>query len=375
MNAADTTPDGQARRDDLQRTVQSILDRAVASGSEKAIQLAAYLDGKLIVDAWAAPPGLSIDGRTLFPAFSTGKGIAATTIHRLVERRVLSWDYPIAHYWPEFGINGKGGITLRHVLSHTAGLPQLPPVVNTEPGNWDAICRAIAELTPLHAPGEKRHYHAVTFSWLLGEPARRATGRDFASIIADEICRPLGIEGIFFGLPESELPRVLDAQALPPPPPSPSAAPPPPDPVAASAVPAWMWPLETWINRPDVRRACIPASNGFMNARSIARHYAALIGPGVDGARLLSPATVAAMTEPAFLEADAPGATRWGLGYMLQGPPEAPASIFAHGGYGGSIGLADVGRRLAVGGVKSLMGSSAAFDAALQAIRQALPCS
>ena len=357
-------------RGDLQGAVQSVLDQAVANGSEKAIQLAVYLKGTLVVDAWAAPAGLHVDGNALFPAFSTGKGIAATAIHRLVERGVLSLDEPIARYWPEFGANGKGGITLRHALNHTAGVPQLPDVVREDPCNWDAICGAIAQLQPLHPPGERRHYHAVTYSWLLGEPARRAVGQGFATIIANEVCRPLGISGIFFGLPDAELPRVVDVEAAPPPP---SNGPPPaPDPVAVAAIPAWMWPLEAWIRRPDVRRACIPASNGFMNARSIARHYAALLAPGVDGVCLLTPATVAAAVRPSPVPSELPGVVRCGLGYHLRGPDETPDTSFGHGGYGGSVGFADRGRGLALGGVKSLMGNDAVFTAALQAIERVL---
>ena len=79
-------------------------------GTESAVQVAAYLNGERIVDAWAAPEGMTVDGESLFPIFSTGKGIAATAVHRLVERGVLSWDDPIAKHWPEFAAEGKEGI-------------------------------------------------------------------------------------------------------------------------------------------------------------------------------------------------------------------------------------------------------------------------
>ncbi len=352
---------------EMQEAVQSVLQKAVDSGAEQAVQMAVYWRGELVVDAWAAPEGCRIDGETLFPAFSTGKGIAATAIHRLVERGILSWDEPIARWWPEFACNGKEGITLRHVLSHGAGLPQLPQETLADPCNWDAICRALAELRPLHPPGERRHYHAVTYGWLLGEPARRALGRDWGTILQDEVCRPLGITGMFFGLPEGLARQIVDVVAPPPPP---AQGPPPtPDPVAAAAIPPAMWPLEEWIKRPDVRRACIPASNGFMNARSIARHYAALLEEGVDGVRLLSPQTVEAATrpEPVASETDV---VRWGLGYNLRGGDDCPGAAFGHAGYGGSVGFADKRRRLAVGGVKSLMTGEAVFAAAVELIHR-----
>ena len=343
-----------------QNEIQRLLDHAVGDGSESAIQVAAYLRGELIVDAWAAPATRPVNGRTLFPFFSTGKGIAATAVHRLVERGVLAWDDPIARYWPEFAAQGKGGITLRHVLNHTAGLPMMPETsTEVKANDWDAMCAYLAATAPLHPPGAHRHYHAITYSWLVGETAHRADGRDFARIIAEEVCRPLGIDTLFFGLPPTMRPLCIDAEKerAPATPPPVTTPPPPPDPVAQRAIPSWVWPLEDWINRDDVRQACIPASNGFGNARAIARHYAALIGSGVDGVRLLNDATMAAATRwDAVVDAAIPGGGRWGLGYGLQGPDAEPGSEFGHGGYGGSTGFANVRQGLAVGIVKSRMG-------------------
>ena len=126
--------------------------------------------------------------------------------------------------------------------------------------------------------------------------------------------------------------------------------------VAKRAVPDWVCPLEDWINRDSIRRACIPASNGFGNALSVARHYAALIGNGVDGVRLLKKSTMAAATHwDAACEA-VPGTGRRGLGYGLQGPDNAPETVFGHNGYGGSMGFADIRYGLAICIVRSRMG-------------------
>jgi CubicO group peptidase (beta-lactamase class C family) len=354
----------------MQKRVQQILDRAVADGTEGAVQVAAFHHGRLIVDAWAAAPGRRINGATLFPIFSTGKGIAATAIHRLAERGVLSWDDPIARHWPEFAAHGKGAITLRQALDHTAGLPMLPEhgTMGT-PADWDAMCRYLADSPPAYPPGSRRLYHAVTFSWLLGETAHRADGRMFDRFIAEEVCRPLGLQHLFFGVPEGLLPGLVDAERVPPAsPPTPPTA--PPDPIAARSVPGWMTPLEDWINRADIRRACIPASNGFATAHDLARHYAALIGDGVDGLRLLRPETVAAATrwEP-IPGVDKPGDGPRGLGYGLQGPADAPGAAFGHGGYGGSSAFADQRCNLAVGFVRSRMGGACVLEEVLRAIR------
>ncbi|MFA6100872.1 MAG: serine hydrolase domain-containing protein [Victivallaceae bacterium] len=324
-----------------QQQIQSVLNDSVERGIERGIQVAAYLDGKLVIDAWAgiADPdtGREVTGDTLFPVFSAGKGITATAVHILAEQGKLDYDTPIAACWPEFGKHGKDRITLRQALSHTAGIPHMPFSKDvSEVCDWELMCRKIAGLQPLWEPGTKTSYHAITFSWIIGETARRLDGRDISTIIREEICRPLGINSIFIGIPDSlaDQTATLDVPEY-----GPNQTPP----VFDQSIPSWVCPLEVFMNNPEVRRACIPASNGIMNARGIARHYAALIGNGVDGVRLLSPETILAattLTSPAGIPvAELPN--KFGLGYGLSGPDEDYGQIFGHGGYGGTVGIAD----------------------------------
>jgi CubicO group peptidase (beta-lactamase class C family) len=116
-----------------------------------------------------------------------------------------------------------------------------------------------------------------------------------------------------------------------------------------------------------VRRACVPASNGIMNARSIARHYAALVGNGVDGVKLLKEETLDAATRGSKLLNAA-----WGLGYGLQGPEDNRGAVFGHGGYGGSSGFADRRLKLGVGVAKSRMSGGAAVEQIVAEIRKCL---
>jgi len=85
-----------------QADVRAFLDDLVASGVERGIQVAAYLDGECVVDAWAgvADPttGRPVDGETLFTVFSCSKGITATAIHLLAQRGLFDYDDPIATY-------------------------------------------------------------------------------------------------------------------------------------------------------------------------------------------------------------------------------------------------------------------------------------
>lgn len=318
--------------DSPQARVRSVLDDLAGRDVERGLQVAAYLDGELVIDARAgladASTGRPVAGETLFCVFSCTKGITATVIHLLAERGQLVYEAPVATCWPEFGAHGKGSITVRQVLAHTAGVPQVPDSLSVEDMcDWDRTCRAVADLSPLWEPG----YHAVTYGWILGEVAR------------EEICRPLGSGSLFVGIPAEVEPRVATLETGPPLEGVPVL---PGDHLSWRAFPARIQPLGDWANRPDVRRAVPPAANGIMNARSLARHYAALIGE-VDGSRLLPAARVRAATA-LQTEADdlvgGPGFRR-ALGYELGGGEHSAfrsrASAFGHGGAGGSVGFAD----------------------------------
>jgi CubicO group peptidase (beta-lactamase class C family) len=363
--------------------VQALLDELVSDGQELGLQAVAYLNGELVIDAAAGvadrATGRPVDGDTLFTVFSTTKGITATCIHLLAERGKLDYDDPIARYWPEFAAHGKDRVTVRDALTHRAGVPQMPADVTPAAlGDWDRMCAAIAAQPPLWEPSTQTGYHAYTFGWILGEVLRRIDGRPIAAFVQDEICAPLGVRDIYFGIPGAVEGRVATLENAPPPEGAPQ---PPADALIFRAIPPAVGTTGAVFNRPDVRRAVIPAGGGIMSARAVARHYAALIGE-VDGVRLLPPERVAIATA---LQTDAQDLvlglpTRKGLGYFLGGP-RSPMSerltSFGHPGAGGSIGFADPEYGLAVGFTKNMLRTSldptqaAAFRVG-QRIREAL---
>lgn len=355
----------------LQSTIQTLLEQAVSQGQETGVQAVAYQNGKLMIDAFAgvadSQTGLKVTAETLFPVFSTTKGIAATAVHLLAERGTLNYETPVSLLWPEFGKHGKEGITIRHVLNHTAGLPYIPHIPLgvglKEMGDWDSMCAALADLTPASAPGERFEYHAITYGWLVGEIVRRVDGRDFSRFMHEEICDPLGIETMFCGLPAELEPRVaiLEEPNL-----APTEIPVKPTP---EAIPHWVRPLGAWMNRSDARRACLPASNGIMNARAIARHYAALLPGGVDDVELLPLARIEAAC------ACFPEGPSQGLGYRVGGfAPDASSfqNAFGHGGYGGSFGCADPESGWAVGWTRNRFDEVNAGTKFVEVIQSAL---
>ncbi|MDF3058794.1 MAG: class beta-lactamase-related serine hydrolase [Rariglobus sp.] len=349
---------------DVQREVQRLFDRLVAENKECGLQAAVYFRGEQVVDVAAglADParGVEVTGETLFPIFSCGKGVTATLIHRLVERGVLGYGQTVASVWPEFAANGKGGITLGQVLNHTAGLHLISPEAGGHGTcDWDAMCATLATMAPAWAPGSQREYHAITQGWIVGEMACRATGKTFGRLLEEEIRVPLGVRDLFIGIPAEVEPRVAVLEEVGPAQEFPAVD-------FAQAIPNGVQPLYAWMNRPQVRRACIPASNGIMTAGALARHYAALCRGGVDGVELLPPSRLARALE----QVDAEVPTKMGpcgLGYGLGDEGSVMGrrrTCFGHGGHGGSIGFTDLDHGLAVGFARNRLRDPSGADTA-----------
>jgi len=334
--------------------VRAVLETLVRDTPEIGLQIAAYVDGKLVVDAWAGMADEAkktpVDGDTMFMLSSTTKGITSTCMHLLVEKHKLSYDMPIVKVWPEFAQNGKGEATLRHALAHQTGVPQTP--VGYTPDwlpDWDRMCRGIAALKPLYPIGQRTAYHSLNFGHINGEILRRVDGRTIAQFLQDEICKPLGINGVYLGVPDKELHRVAVL----------TDAPPAPADYDARMVgePAGSYVAKVF-NRRDVQQASIPGSGGIMSARGLARHYAMLAQWGqLDGVRVLPEARIRAGIELQSYEWDEVYwiRARRSLGYRRgrDTGPLASEEAFGHVGGGGSFGYADPARRLGIGFTKN----------------------
>lgn len=331
----------------LQDQVQVLLDELVSSGRENGVQAAVYRRGELLVDAWAgvanAETGTPVGPDTLFYAASTVKGVTATVVHVLAEQGVIDYDTRVAELWPEYGVNGKERTTIRHVLTHSAGIPAVPMDTTIERFcDWRAMCEVIAGLEPWWVPGERSGYHPVTFGFILGEVVRRATGKSISEALATQVGDPLGIaDELYFGIPASELGRVARLED---------------DPAGAAVFaslpadfplfrsgPRELFPTAALANRPDIIAADV-AAWGTISARAIARMYAALMDE-VDGVRLVGPARLREISTLATAGSDelTGGPAQYGLGYTVGWIGNTPAShsIFGMVGVGGSAAYAD----------------------------------
>lgn len=340
--------------DEANEKVRAVLESLVRDTPEIGLQVAAYLDGELVVDTWAGmadtDSGKPVDGDTLFMLSSTTKGVTATCMHVCVEQHGLSYDMPIVKVWPEFGARGKQDATLRMALAHQTGVPQAPPGYTPEwMPDWDRMCREIAALEPMFPVGERTAYHSLNYGYIVGEILRRVDGRTIAQFLQEEICRPLGTDGAWLGVPDSELARVAVLTDGPPVPPE----------YAARMVgePAGSRVAE-YFNRREFQQASIPGSGGIFSARGLARHYAMLANWGeLDGARVLSEKAIRAGIELQSFEMDEiyKVRVRRALGYRRgadTGPLASP-DAFGHLGGGGSFGYADPARKLGIGFAKN----------------------
>ena len=130
--------------------------------------------------------------------FSTTKGVISTALHLLAERGQVEYDAPVAAYWPRFAQGGKESITVRHVLTHSAGLHRMRTLVDHVQRmlDWDYMVAALERAQPAYEPGTRHGYHALTYGWLTGELIRRVSGRPVAVFVQEELARPLRLNGL-----------------------------------------------------------------------------------------------------------------------------------------------------------------------------------
>ena len=333
---------------------------------EGAAQLAVCHQGQLVVDLWTGRDvigGRPYTGDSISILMSVSKGMTATCVHLLGQRGLLDVDAPVARYWPEFAANGKQHVTVRHLLTHSAGLFGFPVEARIGPRDlldWDRCVTVLAGMAPLWEPGTAFAYHSLTFGFLLGEVVHRIAGRTVGQFFAEELAKPLGLD-LWIGLPETEEHRVADQFSR-----LPEATPQQArdqlqalgidtaDPVVATMLASSSLGGEEAmrvLNSRAGHAAEVPSANGIGNARSLARLYAALVGE-VDGVRLLHPDTVERvrvaqtdqMTGPEPLgKIPQPYPLRFALGYEAPraGSPLLGDSCFGHAGLGGRLAFAD----------------------------------
>lgn len=332
-------------------------------GLEAGASCAVTRDGEFVVDLWAGeadPTGRPWEEDTIVNVYSTTKTMAAISVLVLADRGLIDLSAPVATYWPEFAQNGKEGVTVSHVMSHSAGLSGFDPGIPDAEFlyDWDACCERLAAQAPWWEPGTASGYHAVTQGYLQGEIVRRVTGKTIGTFFREEIAGPLGAD-FHIGLPASEDARVGEL-VVPKFGLGEGAGAPAPDSIAAKTFGGAALTAKEPRTR-EWRGAEIPAAGGTGNARSVARVHSALAcGGTVDGVTLMSEAGVERAREEQVRGKDlvmgVPLAFGNGFGLNDASFPISPnPRAFFWGGWGGSLAIIDLDARASIAYVMNRM--------------------
>jgi len=290
---------------------------------------------------------------TLFNLFSASKMVTAMLVHLCDQRGLLHLDDPVAHYLPEFGQHGKDRITLRHVLTHRAGIPRIP-FQFADVGLLERPSEILALLSnqkPTFRPGRRLAYHALTGGFVLGAIVERVTGKSLRDMMSDEILRPLGFDAFNFGVPPARLHEVaVNAFTGPP-------IIPPLSILLRRALSVDFVEAVRVSNDPRFLTTIVPAGNIVATANEATRFMQLLLDGGtLDGVRVFETRTIQrAIAEQTYLEIDftlgAP--IRYSMGFMLGGRLASLYGLrtqraFGHVGFTNVFVYADPSRDIAV---------------------------
>jgi CubicO group peptidase (beta-lactamase class C family) len=368
----------------LSKTSQA-LEQGLEQGLHIGAQLYASIDGHPIADlalgrarlatAPAADPDLPhhrdvpMSTDTLMLWLSAGKPITAIAIAMLWEQRKLTLDEPVATYWPEFAQNGKAGITIRHLLTHTSGIRGLDTAYPF--ATWEETVGKIAAMKPERGwiPGLKVGYHTHTSWYVLGELIRRLTGAMPDIWIRKNLLVPLGMKETWLAMsPEQyenygvRIGYLYDTTESPP-------------------IPLPNYDTELAASRPR------PSASFRGPVRELARFYEMLRRGGeLEGTRFLRHETVEAITtrqRVGLYDQTFQRVIDWGLGVIInsshyqagtpyQFGPYASRDTFGHGGSQSSTGFCNPRHKLVVSLMFNGCPGEAAHDLRLRSPLKAL---
>ena len=344
-------------------TIWQAVERLYRSGIHPAIQLCVRRHGEVLIDrAIGHASGNGPDDprharkvlatpATPFNIYSASKAVTAMIVHLLDQRRLVHLNDPVCEYIPEFAKHGKETITIQHVLTHRAGIPNLPPeVMRLETLEDESkILRLLCDAKPTWRPGRRLAYHAITGGFILAEIVKRVTGKNIRTVLKQEVLQPLGFRWTNYGVAPRDVAKVALSYFTGPP---------------------LLPPLSTFLERAlgvpmdraialtnDARflTALVPAGNVISTANELSRFYQLLLNGGtLDGVEIFEPRTIRRATqEHSYLEFDLTLVLplRYGMGFMLGGKylslyGPGTANAFGHLGFTNIISWADPDRQV-----------------------------
>jgi CubicO group peptidase (beta-lactamase class C family) len=187
------------------------------------VQLCVYYRGEKVVDLWSSTTGDNdFSASSLVNVFSSGKSLEAIAVARLVSKKLLSYDDKITQHWPEFGANGKDGLTVADLMRHEAGLANFDTSLDMEDLFTDNIKQnSVGRVIENHAQNYKsgkqtpREYHALTRGWIVNELFRRVdpAARTIGEFLREDISGPLDADAVI-GVNPQQMERISKVKPL-----------------------------------------------------------------------------------------------------------------------------------------------------------------
>jgi CubicO group peptidase (beta-lactamase class C family) len=274
-----------------------------------------------------------VEPDTIFLVASITKPVTATAAMLLVERGKLSLDEPVSSIVPEFGAKGKEGVLVRHLLTHTSGLPdQLHEnqQLRARHAPLEEFVRRICEVELLFPPGTSVSYQSCGLA-MIAEIVERIEGMELREFMRREISEPLGMDDTSLGAQQDKLQRISRVRI-----PGGSFQ-------YGSGEVDWNWNSPYWWN------FGAPWGGMFTTVQDLTAFCQMFLDGGRHGGvQILSPATVAAMTSDQTiampgLPAETKLTDRWGLGWRLRRGADSgfgdlvSDATYGHGGATGTL--------------------------------------
>jgi CubicO group peptidase (beta-lactamase class C family) len=350
----------------LPKTIAEI-GSGMTAGLHIGAQVYVWRAGEVIADIGIGEsrPGVAMRADTLMPWMSATKPIVAIAIAQLWERGLLLIDDRVAHHIPEFAKHGKDAITIRHLLTHTAGIRGAIGGWASEP--FDVVIQKIcdARLEPRWIPGKKAGYHVASSWFLLGELIRRLSGKPVGEYVRREIFLPLGMKDSWIGVSAEQYAAYGERLGILQ------------DTSGASPKPAGF-------DTPEMAALSRPGGSGRGPMHELGRFYRMLLNGGLlDGVRIVLPQTVEAMIarhRVGMFDESFKHVMDWGLGFIVNNNqygvdtvpygygPHASWRTFGHSGYQSSVAFADPKNELVMAIVFNGTADEARHDKRVRAV-------
>jgi CubicO group peptidase (beta-lactamase class C family) len=262
--------------------------------------------------------GKAPDANAVFLLASITKPMTCTAVMRLSDRKELSIDEPVRKYLPEFFGGDRDRVLIRHLLTHTSGLPDMLPENDDLRRRHATLKHFVAEScrTPLlFAPGTKVKYQSMGIL-LAAEIVERVTKRPLPQYLQSEIFKPLGMRHTSLGLGGKKISDTMPSQV--------------------TADPDWNWNSAYWRNLGS------PWGGAFATAGDVTRFLRYFVKPEPP---VLKPETAARMITNQNVGLNQP----YGIGWAVDGSKfgkGCSAKTYGHGGSTGTLCWMDPERDL-----------------------------